>query len=151
MVWTGVSTYTAIIYKKFGGHTDPAPVLEYVAHRLKNFRSSDLIVLRELISKTANIQPQANLTDDQVISIGGGPALRIEALAPDTRGSGSLSASNSNEQGMKRLLEALNKAQLLLPMMILIAQQREFCVEKVDRSEEHLKHISNLYDDVSRI
>jgi hypothetical protein len=49
------------------------------------------------------------------------------------------------------LLDALNQAQLLVPMVILIAQQREFCVEKVDRSEEHLKHISNLYDDVSDV
>lgn len=145
----GLSTYTATVYKKFGGYTDPAPILEYIAHRLKIFRSSDLIVLRELIAKTTNIQPQANLTDDQVTCTGGGPALRVESLAPDTRGSGSYAVSASNDLGTRRLLEALNKAELLVPMLVLIAQQREFCVEQVDRSEEHLKHISNLYDEVS--
>lgn len=137
------------MYKKFGSSADPVPVLGYIAHRLKNFRSSDLIILRELISRTTGIYTQANLTDDQVISMGGGPSLRIEATASETRGSGSYAVSASNELGTKRLLEALNKADLLVPMMVLIAQQREFCIERVDRSEEHLKHISNLYDDVS--
>lgn len=106
-------------------------------------------MLRELIAKTTNIQPQANLTDDQVICMGGGPALRIESVALESRGSGSSTVATSNELGTRRLLEALTKAELLVPMLILIAQQREFCVEKVDRSEEHLKHISNLYDEVS--
>jgi hypothetical protein len=45
-------------------------------------------------------------------------------------------------------MHGLSKANLAFPLLILIAQQREFCIETVDRSEEHLKHISNLYDEV---
>jgi THO complex subunit 2 len=145
---SGLSTYTATLYKKFGAAIDPVPILQYVAHRLKCFRSADLIVLRELIAKTTQIQPQANLTDDQVTCMGGGPTIRIEALAPDTRGSLSIPYQAVNRSGTRRLMQGLMKADLALPLLILIAQQREFCIETVDKNEEHLKHISNLYDEV---
>ncbi|KAF8312836.1 hypothetical protein DL93DRAFT_2098082 [Clavulina sp. PMI_390] len=146
-----LSTYTATIYKKFGSRIDPAPILQWLAHRLKTFRSIDLIVLRELIAKTTSIQPQANLTDDQVVCMGGGPTLRVESIAPETRGSGSHAIVAANDLGTRQLLDALNKADLLVPLLVLIAQQREFCIERVDRSEEHLKHVSNLYDECQAV
>ena len=148
LCFTGLSLFNATIFKKFGANVDPSTVLQFISHRLKNFRSADLIILRELIAKTTNIRPQANLSDDQVVSMAGGPALRTEVLAADTRGSLSTSFISTNENGTRRLLAGLRKADLLVPMLILTAQQREFCVEKVDRSEEHLKHISNLFDEV---
>src|SRR5258708_10569882 len=145
----GLSTYTATLYKKFGGSMDSGPIHQLVAHRLKSFRSADLVILKELIAKTTQIQPQANLTDDQVACMGGGTTLRIEALAPDTRGSMSISHLAANKNGIRRLSGALQRTDLTIALLVLIAQQREFCIETVSKSEEHLKHISNLYDEVS--
>src|SRR5258708_31075288 len=71
----GLSTYTVTLYKKFSGSMDSGLILQLVAHQLKSFRSADLIILKELIAKTTQIQPQANLTDDQVASMGGGTAI----------------------------------------------------------------------------
>src|SRR5260370_21531422 len=71
----GLSTYTATLYKKFGGSMDSGLILQLVAHQLKSFRSADLIILKELIAKTTQIQPQVNLTDDQVACMGGGTAI----------------------------------------------------------------------------
>lgn len=145
----GLSSFTGTVFKKFGGSIDTIPILQYVAHRLKAFRLTELVVLRELIIKTTSIQPQANLTDDQVICMGGGATLRTEALAPETRGSLAAKVYSGNKNGMVRLAQALSKSELAFPLLILVAQQREFCIEMVDKAEEHLKHISNLYDEVS--
>ncbi|KAF8324471.1 transcription factor/nuclear export subunit protein 2-domain-containing protein [Cantharellus anzutake] len=128
-----LSTYTATLYKKFGGSMDSGPILQLLAHRLKNFRSADLIILKELIAKTTQIQPQANLTDDQVACMGGGSTL------------------HPNKNGIRRLSGALQRTDLTVALLVLIAQQREFCIETVDKSEEHLKHISNLYDECQAI
>lgn len=115
---------------------------------MRRFRSADLIILRELIANAAQIQPQANLTDDQVACMGGGPTLRIEAIAPETRGSLSTTLQPSIRSKTNQLMKGLISSGLAKPLLVLIAQQREFCIETVDKTEEHLKHISNLYDEV---
>src|SRR6266478_2400807 len=83
-------------------------------------------------------------------SMDSGPILQlVEALAPDTRGLMSISHLTANKNGIQQLSGALQRTDLTIALLVLIAQQQEFCIETVSKSKEHLKHISNLYDEVS--
>jgi THO complex subunit 2 len=130
---------------------DPAPILQYVANQLFAGNSKETIVLRELISKMTNIRPIENLSDDQVICMGGGPLLRIQAIASDTRGAYSSRLQSGNANATKRIVSALRKTNLTLPLLILLAQTRQFCIHHLENAETHLKYASNLVDEVSAI
>src|SRR5260370_41870543 len=125
----GLSTYAVTLYKKFGRSMDSGLILQLVTHWLKSFRSTDLVILKELIAKTTQIQPQANLMDHQVACMGGGQPLHIEALAPDTRGSMSISHLMANKNGIQWLSRVLQRTDLTIVLLVLIVQQQEFCIK----------------------
>src|SRR6266850_4714734 len=104
------------LYKKFSRSMDSGPILQLVAHQLKSFRSTDLIIVKELIAKTTQIQPQANLMDHQVACMGGSQTLHIEALAPDTRGSMSISHLMENKNGIQQLSRVLQRMDLTIAL-----------------------------------
>jgi hypothetical protein len=127
----------------------PEPILQYIVNQLRNDVSNDLIVLRELIQSMAGIYPQANLTDEQVSCMGGGPVLRIEALAKETRGSLSVNVQATGiAKTTQKLIAALMKSSLTVPLLVAVAQQRESCIFKVPEHDTHLKYLSNLFDEV---
>src|SRR5260370_26707668 len=125
----GLSTYAVTLYKRFGGSMDSGLILQLVTCQLKSFRSADLIILKELISKATQIQPQAHLMDHQVACIGGSQTLHIEALAPDTRGSMLISHLTANKNGIQQLSRALQRMDLTIALLVLIVQQQEFCIK----------------------
>ncbi|KDQ14762.1 hypothetical protein BOTBODRAFT_32521 [Botryobasidium botryosum FD-172 SS1] len=145
-----LALFTGTVFKKFSA-MDPSPMLQYVANQLRNNQSKELLVLRELIARMTNIEPQENLSDDQVVCMGGGPVLRIEALAKEKRGALSAKLQAGNTIGARRLITSLNKVNLTLPLLIEVAQQRESCVFTVPEHETHLKYLSNLFDECQAV
>jgi len=125
---------------------DLTPVLKYIVHQLHNGKTTEIIVLRELIWKMAGIQPLPSLSEPQMTAMAGGPALRIEAIASTTRGA-RLDPGDAVLKGPQRLGKGLLDSSLALPLLIQVAQQRQACVYRAPNA--HLKSLAGLYDAVS--
>lgn len=125
---------------------DPEHVLKYVAHQLRNNQTSELIVLQELIYRMTGIKPLATATDSQVLAMGGGPTLRIEAVSSEERGALE-DRPQLSQKSRERIIGSLQSSNLMVSLLILISQRRQLCV--FTSSEDHLKSIANAYDAVS--
>ena len=133
-----------MLFRRFQGNLKY--YLQYIVHQLFVGQTSEIIVLRELIWKMAGIEPLPNLSESQITAMAGGPILRIEAVASDTRGA-RLDIERVRFRGPERLGSALADSGLAQPLLIQLAQQRQSCV--FTAPETHLKSLASLYDTVS--
>lgn len=141
----GLASLTAHLCRRYS-LIDPAPILQFTVHRLYNDSPPDAIILRELISKMCGIEPLQMLADNQVAAMGGGPILQIETVASETRGA---LQTKPLQRSADKLLATMDTAGLLLPTLILLAQQSQKCVYQADGSDAILKGLSSMFDDVS--
>jgi len=141
----GLSSFAGSVHKKYV-YMDAEHILRYVAHRLHNNQTAELIVLQELIYRMTGIKPISIATEAQIVAMSGGPTLRVEALASDERGALEERAV-TNGKARERLINSLRSSGLMLPLLVLIARHRQTCV--FTSSEDHLKSLANTYDTVS--
>jgi len=139
----GLASFTGMLFRRYSA--DLTPVIKYVVHQLYNGQTTEIIVLRELIWKMAGIEPLPNLSDAQISAMAGGPTLRIEAVASNTRGA-RLDPGEVTLRGPQRLGKTLLDSSLALPLLIQVAQQRQSCV--FTAQDTHLKSLASLYDAV---
>eukprot|EP00043_Microstomoeca_roanoka_P003384 m.43460 g.43460 ORF g.43460 m.43460 type:complete len:1411 (+) comp12040_c0_seq1:86-4318(+) len=135
-----LSAFVGFIYRKYA--IDIEPVLQYIINRLKENQASDLIVLKELVSKIAGYEPLEDMTSMQLQALAGGQVLR-------QRGSTFSNARLTKEQkrSLKHMMEAFlsTKRPLLVPLLISIAQQRMQLVYGND-ADTPVVLIGNLFD-----
>lgn len=143
----GLASLTAHLCRRYGA-IDPTPILQFVVHRLYADSPPDAIILRELISKMSGIEPLQLLADNQVAAMGGGPILQIETVASESRGA---LQTKPLQRSSDKLLTVLSTADLILPMLLLLARQGQACVYQSDVSEAILKGLSSMFDDVSML
>lgn len=127
---------------------DLTPLLTYVVHQLQNGQTTELVVIRELIWKIAGIEPLPSLSDSQVLAMAGGPTLRIEAVASNTRGA-RLDPREAKYGALGRLGKSLLDSSLALPLLVQVAQQRQSCVFQAP--DAHPKSLASLFDTVRLI
>ncbi|KAK6038505.1 hypothetical protein COOONC_23989 [Cooperia oncophora] len=125
------------VYKKY--NVELAGMLNYVMNQLKNEKSFDLLVLREVIQNMACIEGVAGATAEQLEALGGGELLRQEA--------GSFTNAR-NKRASARLRDAVLTGDIAVGLCILIAQQRE-CVVYQESSRLPLKLVGEMVDQVS--
>jgi THO complex subunit 2 len=140
----GLANFIGLFYRHYGA--DLTQLLKYLVHQLYNRQTSEIIVLRELIEKMASIQPLPTLSEELITAMAGGPVLRIEAIAPATRGAMRELNDAVTKSTLRRLGKALTDTGLALPLLIQVAQQRQACVYQTSNVE--LKALANLYDEV---
>ncbi|KAL0063115.1 THO2 plays a role in transcriptional elongation [Marasmius tenuissimus] len=136
-----LASFAGMVFRRFG--TDLGPYLKYIVHQLQQGQTTEIVVLRELIWKMAGIEPLPSLSDAQVIAMAGGPALRIEAIASNTRGA-RLEPGDATLKAPQRLGRALVEGSLALPLLIQVAQQRQSAIFQA--RDAHLKSLASLYD-----
>ncbi|CAI4222295.1 unnamed protein product [Auanema sp. JU1783] len=129
-----LATLIGAVCKKYT--VDLAGILNYVANQLKNEKSFDLIILREIIQNMSSVESIVCATQDHLDALQGGEVLRLEA-------GGFSSVRNKRASG--RLKDALLEGDLAVGVCILIAQQRE-CIIHNDSSELPLKLIGEMVD-----
>lgn len=148
-----LAAFSGAFYKKYPV-TDCTPLLQYLVNQLKHNHVKDLIVLSELIQKMAGIEPIGELSEQQIAALTGGPLLQSEAALtyiPTPSGSVPttiLVARNAYKKGGARLLATLTASYLALPLLLLIAQQRQACVFLVPDTEVHIKSLGSTFDHV---
>ncbi|KAE9418848.1 hypothetical protein Angca_009251 [Angiostrongylus cantonensis] len=129
-----LATLVGAVYKKY--NVELAGMLNYVINQLKNEKSFDLLVLREVIQNMACIEGVAGATSDQLEALGGGELLRQEA--------GSYTNAR-NKRASARLRDAVMTGDIAIGLCILIAQQRE-CVVYRESSRLPLKLVGEMVD-----
>lgn len=144
-----LAAFTGTLYWRYA-MMDCSPVLQYIANQLKENNIKDLVIIRELILKMAGIEPLQNLSDSQVAALTGGRMLRMEAMMIANAGIATKTRL-ALRKSSSRLLDALKQSMMIMPLLILIAQQRQACVHLVPDSEAHLKYLGNLYDTCQEI
>ncbi|PWN35879.1 uncharacterized protein FA14DRAFT_172477 [Meira miltonrushii] len=144
-----LAAFTGTLYWRYA-MMDCSPVLQYIANQLKENNIKDLVIIRELILKMAGIEPLQNLSDSQVAALTGGRMLRMEAMMIANAGIATKTRL-ALRKSSSRLLHALKQSMMIMPLLILIAQQRQACIHLVPDSEAHLKYLGNLFDTCQEI
>ncbi|RGP73669.1 regulatory rlr1 [Fusarium longipes] len=121
------------------------PVLQYVNDQLIKGNSTDLIILKELITSMGGIVDSVDFTDHQIMSMAGGEYLRRHTLirGQDKR--------FENIKSSKRLIQALTDSKLAAQLLISLAQYRQAALFQVPEDEAHIKYLSSMIDDSHRI
>jgi THO complex subunit 2 len=120
-------------------------VLQYLVNQLVLGNSKDLVVLRELIIRMTAIEPFADLSDAQVLSLAGGKLLRSEVFQMTEVGmAGRRLQLEAQNRARDRLSEALVGKGLAMPLLVNIALQRQACL----KTDAHLKSLGALFDQV---
>ena len=73
----GMTTFTGALCRRFGGVELPR-LLEYLANQLKSDNVTDLILLKELVTKLGGVETNENPSEAQVEAMAGGWTLRFE-------------------------------------------------------------------------
>lgn len=136
-----LATFAGTLCKRW--NMEVAYILQYILNQLREGNSKDLVVFRELISKMAGIEPVSDLSDNQVVALGGGPTLQAEALHPTTIEE----RKSQTKRSTLRLKTALLDAQLVGPLLVAVAKARQECILGLD--DAPLKYLGNLFDQVS--
>jgi THO complex subunit 2 len=124
-------------------------ILQYLVNQLNSGNSKDLIVLREIISRMTAIEPFADLSDAQVLSLAGGRYLRNEVFQQtDIAQAGKRVQMTQLANARIRLQNSLFSGKdrsLAMPLLVNIALQRQACLKN---TEAHLKSLGALFDQV---
>ncbi|KDN40871.1 hypothetical protein K437DRAFT_258489 [Tilletiaria anomala UBC 951] len=144
-----LAAFAGALYKRYS-LMDCGPVLQYIVNQLHENNANDLIVMRELILKLSGIEPLANPSDRQVEASAGGDALKREATMANDGGHGTQARALYQKNG-ERLLGMVRASGMMLPLLILIAQQQDACIHLVADEEAHLKFLGQLFDTCSEV
>ena len=131
-----LSSFCGNLYKKHP-NIELVGLLQYIANTLKSGQSLQLLLLRDLVTKMAGIELLEDVSRDQLEGCAGGETLKLSVT--DVLGI----AKNTRRSSM-RLKDALVKNGLVVPLFLLIAQQRGSVV--FANETPHLKVLSELYD-----
>lgn len=144
-----LASFCGTLFRRYA-MMDCTPILQYLVNQLKANNSKDLVIMSELITKMSGIEPLANLADAQIAALTGGRSLHMEAMMAANALTGSKERLAYRKSG-QRLLRALVESKLSVPLLILVAQQRQACIHLVPESEAHLKYLGNLYDSCQEV
>lgn len=144
-----LAAFAGTLYRKYA--IDCVPLLQYLVNRLHMRHGKDLVVLSELVLKMAGVEPIGELSDGQIGALTGGPLLQSEAalaLIPAATPTAVLLARSALKKGGARLLRALQESRLALPLLVLMAQQRQ---TSVFVEEGHVKALGAAFDACSAV
>ncbi|GAA5910057.1 uncharacterized protein JCM6883_000540 [Sporobolomyces salmoneus] len=145
---SGIASFTGQLYRRWANMATSLPViLQYLVNQLVTGNSKDLIVLRELISRMTAIEPFADLSDAQVLSLAGGRYLRNEVFQQtEISQAGKRMQMSQLANARIRLQNSLfsqKDKSLAMPLLVNIALQRQACLKN---TEAHLKSLGALFD-----
>jgi THO complex subunit 2 len=138
-----LATFTAKLCRRYSA-MDIRPILMYLLRQLHSKDSSDIIMLRELLTHMAGIAQLSNLTPSQVERLGGGPCLRVSVFGVDEK-------RDQSSRSAKRFVDALQELGIVCELFILLAQIRANFVYQVPDNFAHQKVLAYRYDEMTHI
>ncbi|OTB03366.1 hypothetical protein M426DRAFT_12719 [Hypoxylon sp. CI-4A] len=135
-----LSKFSGRVFRRYS-NMDPTPVIYYVNNQVARGSSTDLIILRELITSMGGIVSDVDFTDAQLFALSGGDLLRRQTLI--SLGDKRYESSKSATRFMKTLVQTDIACQLLTNM----AQYRQSAIYHLPEDETHIKYLSSVIDD----
>jgi THO complex subunit 2 len=135
-----LSKFTGEVFKRYR-IMDLAPIIQYVNDQLYRGNSTDLVILKELISEMAGIVPDTDFGDKELLAMSGGPVLRKQTL---------IGLKDKRFESIKtgdRLMRALVETNLAGELLISIAQYRQSAIYKISDEDAHIKLLATMIDD----
>lgn len=139
-----LSRFAGRVFRRYSV-MNPTPVIQYVDDQLFKGNSTDLIILKELISSMGGVVPSADFTDAQILAMSGGETLRRQTLisVQDKR--------FDSVKSSKRLIQALIDSRLAGRLLVNLVQYRQAAIYKTPEDEAHIKYLSSMIDDSNQI
>ncbi|OTA63751.1 hypothetical protein K449DRAFT_433074 [Hypoxylon sp. EC38] len=135
-----LSKFSGRVFRRYS-NMDATPIIYYVNDQVAHGNSTDLIILRELITSMGGIVSDVDFTDAQLFALSGGELLRRQTLISlgDKRHESAKSAS--------RLMKALVQTDLACRLLTNMAQYRQSAIYHLPENETHIKYLSSVVDD----
>jgi len=135
-----LSKFTGEVFKRYR-IMDLAPIIQYVNDQLYRGNSTDLVILKELISEMAGIVPDTDFSDKELLAMSGGPVLRKQTLI------GLKDRRFESIRTGDRLMRALVETRLAGELLISIAQFRQSAIYRISDEDAHIKMLATMVDD----
>ncbi|KAI0421086.1 transcription factor/nuclear export subunit protein 2-domain-containing protein [Xylaria grammica] len=135
-----LSRFSGKVFRRYE-NVDPTPVIQYVNEQVARGNSTDLVILRELITSMAGIVPDVDFTDAQLSALSGGELLRRQTLV------GLGDKRYESEKSASRLMKALLQTNMASQLLINMAQYRQLAIYQVPEDEAHIKYLATVIDD----
>ncbi|SPO05840.1 related to regulatory protein RLR1 [Cephalotrichum gorgonifer] len=139
-----LSRFAGKIFRRYTVVT-PTPIIRYVDDQLFKGNSTDLIILKELISSMGGVVPTIDFTDDQIMAMSGGETLRRQTLI------GVHDKRFDSVRSAQRLIAALVDSKLAGRLLVNLVQYRQAAIFKATDDEAHIKFLSSMVDDSHQI
>ncbi|KAL2891568.1 THO complex subunit 2 [Ceratocystis lukuohia] len=139
-----LSRFSGKVFRRFA-IMNPTPVLKYVNRQLSLGNSTDLIILKELVTTMGGIVPSLDFSDDQIMAMCGYETLRRQTLI------NGLDKRFDSAKSSKRLIQLLVDSKLAGQLLVNIARYRQNAIYTLDDDQLHVKYISSLVDDSHQI
>lgn len=135
-----LSKFSGRVFRRYS-NMDPTPVIYYVNDQIAHGNSTDMIILRELVTSMGGIVSDADFTDAQLFALSGGELLRRQTLVNlgDKRYESAKSAT--------RLMKALVQTDLACQLLTNMAQYRQSAIYQLPENETHIKYLASVIDD----
>ena len=141
-----LALFTGVVCRNQHG-MEVTSLVQYVVNQLKGSESMDLLVLREIISTMTRISPTVDVSNQQLDALAGSDAL-IQYVIGQEEGGRESGGKKDTVRATSRLVSALKQGSqnnhLLLPLLILLAQQRKLIA--LHPPSKHLKLAAELVD-----
>ncbi|KAI0447122.1 transcription factor/nuclear export subunit protein 2-domain-containing protein [Xylaria telfairii] len=135
-----LSKFSGKVFRRYE-NVDSTPVIQYVNEQVARGNSTDLVILRELITSMAGIVPDIDFTDSQLSALSGGELLRRQTLA------GLGDKRYESEKSASRLMKALLQTNMASQLLINMAQYRQSAIYQLPEDEAHIKYLATVIDD----
>lgn len=139
-----LSNFAGSIFSRYST-TDPSPILQYVADRLRKGESTDLEILEQIVQGMTGIKSDMEYNDAQVIAMAGGPVLQAQTIMAmaDER--------HKHERSSKRLIRSLTEPGLTGQLLISVAQEGQMYAHREDSRNAPLKVLGNNIDKIYQV
>ncbi|KAG9230697.1 transcription factor/nuclear export subunit protein 2-domain-containing protein [Amylocarpus encephaloides] len=139
-----LSRFAGKVFKRYS-IMNLSPIIQYINNSLYQGNSTDLVILKELISQMAGVVPNTDFTDAQLSAMTGGEALQRHTLInlQDKRYESTKTA--------KRLIKSLTETKLAGQLLLAIAQYRQSAIYAVADSDAHIKLLATMIDNAQAI
>ncbi|KAI1822797.1 hypothetical protein F4861DRAFT_371845 [Xylaria intraflava] len=135
-----LSKFSGKVFQRYE-NVDSTPVIQYVNEQVTHGNSTDLVILRELITSMAGIVPDVDFTDGQLSALSGGELLRRQTLT------GLGDKRYESEKSASRLMKALLQKNMASQLLVNIAQYRQSAIYQLPEDEAHIKYLATVIDD----
>ncbi|KAJ8129156.1 hypothetical protein O1611_g4476 [Lasiodiplodia mahajangana] len=135
-----LSKFSGKVFRRYE-NVDSTPVIQYVNEQVAAGNSTDLVILRELITSMAGIVPDVDFTDGQLSALSGGELLRRQTLI------GLGDKRYESEKSASRLMKALLQTNMASQLLINMAQYRQSAIFQLPEDEAHIKYLATVVDD----